>query len=343
MLIGFIETLHDYGLPMSMRYVLDFYEGLRRGLVNNLDELFLYARLCFVKRVEHMDTFERAFAFYFTGVVLPAVGKGDPELLNTPEFREWLRRAIQRGEIQPITYNMSAEELMRRFWDTLERQMEEHHGGDRWVGTGGTSPFGHTGFSRGGVRVYGDSRHQSARRVFGDRRYVDYSELQNLKDNNVRRALETLKFLKKSGGPTELDVPETVYRSSRNGGEIELIFKPELRDRIQLVLFIDNGGSSMLPYVDLTLNLFRRLKERIRSMDTYYFHNTIYDSVYSDAARTRAVDLRKILNKNADTRIVILGDASMAPDELVDRYGGIFYEPEHAGRGASIGWLRMLR
>ncbi len=341
MFTGFYYLLREYGVPATMESVLELHRGLEKGLARDLDDLFLLGRLCFVKRVEHMDAFERAFALYFYGVDIPAVAEGDPELLRTRQFREWLRRAVERGEIRPISENLSTDEIMRRFWETVRQQTEAHHGGSRWVGTGGSSPFGHSGQARTGVRVYGSGGNRSAFRVIGDRRYVDYSGRSTLKGANLRQALADLKHLRPAGARTELDLAETVYRSGRNGGEIELVFRRELRDKIEVVLLLDNGGTSMAPFVDVTTHLFTKARDRFRDLTSYYFHNTIYESVFRDARRTRPFAMNSILQKSRETRLIVVGDASMAPDELVSPFGNINYGEE--GYESSLVWLGRLR
>ena len=218
MLKSFIYILRGYGLPAGLGAILDFYRGLRLGLVQNLDELFDLGALCFVKRVRQMDLYERAFVYFFCGVDLPPVAEGDPAVLQSKQFREWLSQAVLSGQIQPVTQNLSPAELMERFWQTVREQMEAHHGGDRWVGTGGTSPFGHSGFSQAGIRVQGSSKYRSAMRVFGDRRYINYSEDLMIDDAPLARILETLRRLRPRGAATELNIAESVYQSARNAG-----------------------------------------------------------------------------------------------------------------------------
>src|ERR1700709_1469533 len=193
---GFILRLRDYGVPASLTDTLDFYRGMERGLAPDLDSLFLFARLCFVRRVEHMDAYERAFAFHFYGIDLPRVAEGDPELLDTPQFRRWLKEAIRKGELPPqALWTFPPGELMKRFWETVRQQMEEHHGGSRWVGTGGNSPFAASGNSKGGVRVFGEGGKLSATKVIGERRHVDYSDTNTLSGGNLAHAPTSLKHL----------------------------------------------------------------------------------------------------------------------------------------------------
>lgn len=339
---GFVVQLRDYGVPVSMTDTLDFYRGLERGVAPDLDTLFLFARLCFVRRVEHMDPYERAFAFHFYGIDLPRVAEGDPELLATPQFREWLRQAIAAGELPPhALWTFSPEELIQRFWDTVREQMKAHRGGSRWVGTGGNSPFGHSGNSARGVRVHGEGRNRSALKVIGERRYIDYADATSLHGSNLSQALSSLKRLQPSGARDELDLPETIRESARNGGEIDLIFRRALRDRIEVVLLIDNGGSSMLPYVHLTRLLFAKVRDRFKRCTTLFFHNTIYGSVFKDPRHDERLPTTELLKRSPDTRLLILGDAEMAPEELTYPRGAISF---YADDGEpSLRWLERLR
>lgn len=338
----FVYLLRDYGVPASLKDFLEFNRGIERGIVKNLDDLFIFARLSFVRRVEHMDAFERAFVLYFYGIDIPAVAEGDPELLNTKAFRDWLRQMIETGELpESVRWEMSADELMQKFWDTIREQLEAHHGGSRWVGTRGNSPFGHSGRSEHGIRVHGTSQNRAAFKVFGDRRYIAYAESNSLEDANVHQVLETMKHLENVGAPQVLDLDETIRRTARNGGEIELVFDRELRDRISVVLLIDNGGSSMLPFVDLTRRLFAKLHDRFHDITTYYFHNTIYDRVWRDIRRTEPVPTEEFLLRKPETRVVIVGDAAMAPEELEWPHGAISMWG-HGDPRPSRHWLQRI-
>ncbi|HEY0782798.1 MAG TPA: hypothetical protein VGE98_10105 [Thermoanaerobaculia bacterium] len=338
----FLYLLRGYGVPVSATDAIDFYRGLERGLAPDLESLLTFARLSFVRKVEHMDLFERAFAAYFYGIELPPVAEGDPELLHTKQFRDWLRQAIAQGELPPqAVWTMSPEELMRRFWETLRAQMEAHHGGGKWIGTGGNSPFGHSGNARGGVRVMGEGKGRSALKVIGERRYVDYAATNRLRGDNLGQALATLKNMVPAGPRDQLDLPETIYQSAKNGGEIELAFRRELLNRIEVVLLIDNGGSSMLPHVDLTRLLFAKVQDRFKRRATYFFHNTVYARLWKDPARMRPTATAELLRRPPDTRLLIVGDATMAPEELLAPGGAIEYGADDAE--PSVVWLRRLR
>lgn len=338
----FLLLLRDYGVPASPREFLDFNAGLERGVVTSLDDLFIFARLSFVRRVEHMDAFERAFCFYFYGIDIPAVEEGDMALLKTKQFQEWLAQQIAAGNIpKKAIYHYDIDELMQKFWDTLREQMEAHHGGSKWVGTKGNSPFGHSGNSERGVRVQGAGGNRSALKVIGDRRYVQYSERNQLRAENLRQALESLKHMKSEGPRDRLNMDKTIYETARNGGDIDLVFERDLRDKISIVMLVDNGGYSMSPFVEMVQLLFGKLHDRFEDMTTYYFHNTIYEKVYTDFRRMRGHSVEQLLLRKNDVRIVIVGDATMAPEELeswggsITAYGGREQKP-------SIYWLRRI-
>ncbi|MBI1785041.1 hypothetical protein HYR69_07840, partial [Candidatus Sumerlaeota bacterium] len=328
-------------VPASMREVLDMYKGLEKGVVETLDDFFIFARLTFVRHVEHMDAFERAFALYFYGIDIPRVAEGDLELLRTKQFQKWLAEAIKKGEVpKTALWTMTPQELMKKFWETVREQMEAHHGGSKWVGTGGNSPFGHSGNAQRGVRVMGGYGNRSALKVIGDRRYIDYSETNQLKGENIRQALDAMKHMKKQGARDQLNLDETIRVTAKNGGEIDLVFDRELRDKISVCILIDNGGYSMYPYIDLTRLLFSKLHDRFKDITTYYFHNTIYGSIFTDAQRRVSLKTDKFLEKKDDTRVVIIGDASMAPEELESAGGSISFGSDDAQ--PSTYWLKRI-
>ncbi len=286
------------------------------------------------------DAFGRCFLFYFYGIDIPRVAEGDLELLNTKQFREWLKEAWQNGELERHPNLMNPHDLMKKFWDTVREQMEAHHGGKKWVGTGGQSPFGHSGFSERGVRVFGPGRNFSALKVIGDRNYVDYSDQNTLSGDNIRQAIESLKHLRPDGALDQLNIDKTIYETAKNGGEIDLVFEKDLRDKLEVIVMLDNGGTSMTPYVRLTKQIFSKMKNQFKKFESYYFHNTIYSVVYKDARRTQPLSVYKLLERNPDTRIFIVGDATMAPEELVSNYGAISWHSEEYE--ASLDWLQRI-
>ncbi|ROQ91148.1 VWA domain-containing protein [Desulfosoma caldarium] len=340
-MVDFIYGLMRAGIPISVHYILEFYRGLRAGVAPDLDRLFLFARLVFVKRVEHYDAFEQVFRQTFLGD--PSVSPEDWEnLLRGKPFEEWLRREVESGRLPPEALReFDSEELLERFRRTVMAQDGEHHGGNTWVGTGGRSPYGHSGRHGGGLRVQGESVHGTAQKVIGARRYIHYSDDTPLRSENLRQVLSTLKSLRPLGPESELDVDQTIERTAKNGGEIELVFQRELRNRVELIVLVDNGGYSMLPYVDLVKTVFNKIRDSFRDVRFFYFHNCIYGTVYADPQRRQPVAWDKLCAAGKKTRLIIIGDANMAPAELMASYGSI--DPATAIRKPGFVWLRELR
>ncbi len=342
-MVGFIYQLREAGIPVSVQYILEFYQALRRGLAANLEQLFLLARLIFVKRVEHYDIFQQVFAAFFLGSDLARRKLIDwEELLAGKPFRDWLQEQIDSGLLSPEQISEFAnDELLARFWETVLAQQSQHQGGSTWVGTLGRSPFGHSGQSAGGLRVYGRSLYRSAQKVLAERRYVDYSEKSSLSNENLRQALAALKSLRPVGPESELDVDETIARTAKNGGEIELVFARELRNRLKLIVLLDNGGYSMDPHIPLVRTIFNKLRDLFRDIQYYYFHNCIYGAVYKDPRRTEAVKWERFLAEAKSTRLVIIGDANMAPSELMAAHGSL--DIRASERKPGLDWLQELR
>ncbi len=339
--VDFVYLLRDYGVPVSPEDLLHLNDGLEKGIVQTLDDLFVFSRLTFVRRKEHMDAFERAFALYFYGIDIPAAAEGDMDLFRSKAFKDWLAQQIKDGKLpERAIYSMTPEELMDKFWETVREQMEAHAGGSKWVGQKGNSPFGHSGNAERGIRVEGRSMNRSALSVIANRRYVAYADSNTLKAANLSQALESMKHMKDVGAHTVLNLDETIRSTARNGGEIDLVFDRELHDRISVVLLIDNGGYSMDPFVDITRLLFSKLHERFEDLQNHYFHNTIYENVWTDFRRRKRFSTEQLLQRNPDTRFVIFGDATMAPEELEYPYGSLYrYEGDLR---PSTYWLRRI-
>jgi uncharacterized protein with von Willebrand factor type A (vWA) domain len=344
--LGFFYELKQHGVPVSVKYILDFHEALARGLgQGGLDQVYTLLRLICIKRLEHIDPFERAFAKYYLDLELPLPGEpvDIDALLESKPFKEWLEGYLEQEglDIYDIYHPEKAEELLKRFLETIAAQTGAHHGGGRWVGTGGYSPFGHSGHARRGFRIGGESRNRSAIKVLGERRYADYSPRAELKAENIRQVLGSLKRLVPAGPKTELDLDETIRLTAKNAGEIELAFMPEIRDKIRIILMIDNGGYSMDLYVPLVRLVFSKMHDRFKDITTYFFHNCIYANLYTNSQRTQPIRTEKVLQESKSTRLFIIGDAAMAPEELLMAGGAISWRNYHPETGME--WLKRLR
>ena len=233
------------------------------------------------------------------------------------------------------------DELIEYFKERLKEQTERHDGGNKWIGTGGTSPVGHSGYHPEGLRVGGSSRSKSAIKVANERRYKDYSKTGPLSHALMGEALKRLRNLVPSGPKDQVNVDKTIYQTMKNAGEIEIIFDRSLKDRLKVILAIDNGGWSMDPYVPVVQTLFNYARSQFKDLKTYYFHNTIYDTVWEDPARYKKPKyVEEFARTDPETRLILVGDASMAPYELMARDGSIYIH-ERSGK-ASIERLKFL-
>ncbi len=346
MFIAFFYQLKDVGIPVSPTSFLTLHKAMHCGLVNSVDDLYTAARTILVKSEKYFDLYDQVFAHIFAGVELPiAEDEATFDLLAGGMLQEWLANPKQLAQALGIDEKklaaMSPAELLEYFKARLKDQHERHDGGSKWIGTGGTSPVGHSGFHPGGLRVGGVSGNRSAVKVAGERRYRDYSVRGVLTRSSIGEALKRLRNLVPQGVKDRLNIEATIYRTMKNGGEIELVFDRGVVDRLKVILAIDNGGWSMEPHVDLVQTLFSYAKSQFKDVKTYFFHNTIYDLLWEDAARyKRPIAIKDFVRLDTDTRLIIVGDASMAPYELMSTDGSI-YAFERSGK-PSIEQLRFL-
>jgi len=246
-------------------------------------------------------------------------------------LEEWLKDPETLSKLLGVDESelgrLTPEELIEYFKKTLEEQKEKHQGGSRWIGTGGTSPVGHSGYHPGGLRVGGISRGQSAVKVAMERRYKDYSHQGPLTKPMIGEALKRLRHMIPSGPKDRIDIDETLYQTVKNAGEIEIVFDRNLKDRLKVILAIDNGGWSMDPYVSVVQTLFDYAGAQFKEVKTFFFHNTIYSNLWEDPARYKKPKrIDELVRLDPETRFVIIGDASMAPYELMATDGSIHIE-----------------
>jgi len=230
---------------------------------------------------------------------------------------------LDESEVSKLT----PEELIEYFKERLKDQTGVHRGGSKWIGTGGTSPVGHSGYHPGGMRIGGVSRNKSAVKVAMERRYKDYSRTGPLTQDLIGEALKRLRHMIPEGPKDRIDVDETIYQTMKNAGEIEIVFERSLKDRLKIILAIDNGGWSMDPYISVVQTLFDYAKAQFKDLKTYFFHNTIYDNLWEDPARYKKPQkVDGLIRFDPQTRFIVVGDASMAPYELMSADGSIHLE-----------------
>jgi uncharacterized protein with von Willebrand factor type A (vWA) domain len=336
--IEFFYTLRERGLTVSPTSFLRLQKALSLGMIQSIDDFYTTARAILVKSERYFDLYDQVFAHFFRGVTLKA-----PEEIELTEIvkallEEWLKNPEQIAEALGLDESelkkMTPEELIQYFLDRLKDQTDAHHGGNRWIGTGGTSPVGHSGHHPGGLRVGGQSRNKSAVKVAMERRYKDYSQEGPLTEVQMGEALKRLRRMIPSGPKDVVNVDETIYQTMRNAGEIEIIFDRRLSDRLKIVLMIDNGGWSMDPYVEVVQTLFHYARSQFKDLKIYYFHNTIYSRVWQDAQRRyKPEPIDEFIRKDPETRLIMVGDASMAPYELIHTNGSIYIDEVEVGTG----------
>ncbi|MEA2060135.1 MAG: hypothetical protein U9P10_06400 [Thermodesulfobacteriota bacterium] len=328
MFINFFYKLKEVGVPVTPTSFLYLQKALHTHLINSLDDFYTAARAILVKSERYFDLYDQVFAFYFEGVQIPENAGFEIDEMARAMLDEWLRNpkkvADAFGVDESELSKLSPDELIDYFKERLKEQTERHEGGNKWIGTGGTSPVGHSGYHPGGMRVGGDSRNKSAVKVANERRYKDYSARGPLSQAMMGEALKRLRNLIPAGPKDQINVNETIYKTMKNGGEIELIFDRALKDRLKVILAIDNGGWSMDTYISVVQTLFDYARAQFKEVKTYFFHNTIYDHVWEDPARYRKPKkIDDFVRLDPETRFIIVGDASMAPYELMAHDGSI--------------------
>jgi uncharacterized protein with von Willebrand factor type A (vWA) domain len=345
MFVDFFYTLRDRGIPVTPTSFLRLHKALSLGLVQSMEDFYTAARAILVKSERYFDSYDQIFAHHFKGVELH-----DPTAVELTEIAramldEWLKNpadmARALGVDEDTLQKMTPEELIQYFLDRLKEQTEAHHGGSKWIGTRGTSPVGHSGYHPGGMRVGGQSRNKSAVKVAMERRYRDYSQEGPLTEFQMGEALKRLRRMTPSGPKDTVNVDKTIYQTMRNAGEIEIVFDRRLKDRMKIILLIDNGGWSMEPYVEIVQTLFHYARSQFKDLKIYFFHNTIYNRVWADPQRYHKPEpLEEFIRKDPETRLIMVGDASMAPYELIHGNGAIYFDQKPTG--ASIDRLKFL-
>ncbi|UCD82766.1 MAG: hypothetical protein JSW26_15425 [Desulfobacterales bacterium] len=345
MFIEFFYKLKNVGIPVSPTAFLTLQKALSKGLVTTLDDFYTASRAILVKSERYFDLFDQVFAHHFRGAELPENEALELDELARTMLEAWLQNPEELSKLLGVDESaltkLTPEELIEYFKQRLKDQTEAHHGGGKWIGTRGYSPVGHSGYHPGGMRVGGVSRNKSAVKVAMDRRYKDYSLSGPLTHALVGEALKRLRNLIPVGPKDQVNIDETIYQTMKNAGEIEIIFDRRLKDRLKVILAIDNGGWSMDPYIPVVQTLFDYAKAQFKDIKTYFFHNTIYTHLWEDSARYKKPQrIEEFARLDPQTRFIVVGDASMAPYELMATDGSIHIE-ERSGL-PSIECLNLL-
>ena len=341
MFLDFFLLLKNDGFPVTLKEYLTFLEALDRGVIGyDTTDFYYLSRCVMVKDERHLDRFDKLFSAYFRGA----------QLADTEQFMqiplEWLRKnfenVLSEEDKEMIRSMGGLEELMERLREIFEKQRKRHQGGNRWIGTGGTSPYGAYGYNPAGVRIGQDGgRQRRAVKVWDKREFRDLDDSVELNVRNMKMALRKLRVLTREGVGEELDVEKTVDRTSKNAGLLDLEFVPSRKNNVKVLMFFDVGGS-MEDHVELCSRLFSAARHEFKHLEFYYFHNCIYEAVWKDNARrfSEQIPTFSVLNKyNGDYKCIIVGDASMSPWELVYPNGSV----EHNNDEPGLRWLGRVK
>lgn len=322
-------------------------EALSKGLAgSSLSGFYYLARSVLVKSESHFDQYDLAFQKYFRGIETPE------QLLD--QVSQWLENPLPAKQFSEEERNQLLNKLGLPDWDSLKAALEErlrkqdapHHGGNTWIGTGGTSPFGHSGFHPGGIRIGGQSQGQSAVKVASERNYREYRKDKTLGVRQFEVALRRLRQFstRLDGAKDQLDLEDTIDETCKNAGQLKLVWTRPRKNAVKLIVLMDAGGS-MAPYAKICSQLFSAVhrSSHFKDLKFYYFHNCIYDLLYTDASCSprRAVKTIDTMNSlSSDYKIIIIGDAAMAPSELTMVDGNIFWDIGNDEPGLT--WLQRL-
>jgi len=338
MFTDFFYILRKRKVPVSVTEWMTLMEALAKGCITNLDEFYYLARAILVKSEAYYDHYDVAFQEYFNGIDTPA------EILE--QILEWLKDPLNRmtltEEEQALLDSMDFDELIKELEKRLKEQTEQHDGGGYWIGRGGTSPFGHSGYHPTGIRIGGESRGRHAIQIAQERRFRNYRNDLTLDVRQIKMALLGLRQLSRIGPEDELDLEETIDATSKNAGEIELVWTRSRKNAVKVLLLMDVGGS-MEPFALLCSQLFSAAhsSSHFKDFQYFYFHNCIYDNLYRDIERQEAISTDYLLRTmEPDYKLLLVGDARMSPWELMERYGAINYYERNEMPG--IVWLKRI-
>jgi uncharacterized protein with von Willebrand factor type A (vWA) domain len=342
MLIDFFYTLRSAKLPVSVKEYLTLLEALQANVVgpqseaSSMDDFYHLSRMILVKDEKHFDKFDKAFGAYFKGVEMLTDFTNDVPL-------EWLKKTLE-NELTPeqkaAIEKMGWDELMETLKKRLEEQKERHEGGSKWIGTGGTSPFGNGGYNPQGIRIGGKGGGKSAIKVWEQRTYQDYDDGVELGTRNIKVALRRLRRFAREGAEDEFDLDNTIRSTAANAGYLDIKMRPERHNHVKLLLLMDVGGT-MDEHVSRIEELFSAVKGEFKHLEFFYFHNCVYDFLWKNNRRRFAekFDTWDVIRKyNKDHKLIFVGDATMSPYEILQPGGSVEYNNEEAGAQ----WLQRL-
>ncbi|MDO8304416.1 VWA domain-containing protein [Herminiimonas sp.] len=337
MLIDFFFMLKDAKIPVSIKEFLLLLEALEKEVIGpSLDDFYYLARLTLVKDEAHFDKFDRAFGLYFKGIATVFEENAAIPL-------DWLLKRAAKNlseEERALVEKFGYEKLAARLQQLLQEQKERHEGGSKWIGTGGTSPFGNSGNNPEGIRIGGASTNRSAVKVWEERSYRDYDAAREIGTRNIKVALRRLRKFARQGAPDELALDATIRATANNAGYLDIRMQPARRNNIKVLMLLDVGGT-MDEHIQRTEELFAASKSEFKNMEFYYFHNCVYDQLWRNNQRknTERFATWDVLRKyTPDTKVIFVGDATMSPYEILHPGGAVDFHNDEAGAA----WLQRF-
>ena len=340
MLVNFFQGLKDGGVPVTPRELLDLLAAMNKQLVfGSIDDFYNLSRAVMVKDEKYYDRFDRAFGLHFRDL------EGVDEVIEALIPDDWLRsefvKQLSEEDKAKIESLGGLEKLIDEFKKRLEEQEKRHEGGNKWVGTGGTSPFGNDGFHPEGIRVGGQGKNKKAVKVWDRRDFKNLDDSVEIGTRNIKVALRRLRKFARTGSADELDLDDTISSTAKNAGLLDIKMVPERHNAVKVLLFLDVGGS-MDPHVKVCEELFSAARSEFKHLKHFYFHNFLYDNVWENNIRrhNQRTPLHDVMHKfGHDYKVVIVGDASMSPYEIVQPGGSV----EHWNEEPGAVWLERLR
>lgn len=340
MLISFFSGLRSAGIPATLRELMDLIEALKERLVfASVDDFYYLSRTCLVKDEKYYDKFDRAFAAYFKDL------ETLDDIIDVLIPDDWLRKEFEKQLSEEDKAKIESlgglEKLIEEFKQRLQEQKERHAGGNKWIGTGGTSPFGQEGYHPEGIRVGPNGKNGKAVKVWEKREYRNLDDGVEIGTRNIKIAMRRLRKFARTGAADELDLPDTISCTAKNAGFLDIKMVPEKHNAVKVLLFFDIGGS-MDPHVRVCEELFSAARTEFKHLEYFYFHNFIYEAVWKNNIRrfhdtTSTMDL---LHKySSDYKVIFVGDASMSPYEIAQPGGSV----EHWNEEAGAVWIQRVR
>ncbi len=340
MLIDFFTTLRKAAIPVTITELLVLLKAVEQNIVfANIDDFYSLARICLIKDEKYFDRYDQAFSHYFKGV-------DNFTLFSDADIPEdWLRaqfiKSLSAQEKEKIAALGGLDKLLDTFKQRLEEQKKRHAGGNKWIGTAGTSPFGCQGFNPEGIRIGGTSSQRSAVKVWEKRQFKNLDDNVELGTRNMKVALRKLRQFARTGSADELDLSDTIHSTAQNAGLLDIKMIPQRHNATKVLLFLDIGGS-MDSYIHLCEQLFSAARSEFKHLEYFYFHNCVYEKLWKDNNRrlSETISTQDVINRyGSDYRVIFIGDAAMSPYELFSQFGSV----EHMNEEPGDLWLQRIQ